>query len=40
MEISQYNYMDRIWDTSKDNPKLSVSIFKFKVIQGHEVKKR
>ena len=28
--------MDRIWDTSKYDSKLSVSIFKVKVIQGHE----
>ena len=40
MEISQYNDMDRVWDTSKYHPKLSVSIFKVKVIQGHEVKER
>ena len=40
MEISQYNDMNRIWDTSKYHPKLSVSIFKVKVIQGHEVKER
>ena len=26
--------MDRIWDTSKYDHKLSVSIFKVKVIQG------
>ena len=39
MEISQYNYMDRVWDISR-YPKLSVSIFKVKVIQGHEVKER
>ena len=32
--------MDRVWDTSKYDPKLSVSIFKVKVIQGHEVKER
>ena len=40
MEISQYNDMDRVWDTSKYHPKLSVSILKVKVIQGHEVKER
>ena len=40
MEISQYNGMDRIWDTSRYHPKLSVSIFKVKVIQGHKVKER
>ena len=40
MEISQYNDMDRVWDTSKYHPKLSVSIFKVKVIQSHEVKER
>ena len=38
MEISRYNEMDRVWDISKYHPKLSVSIFKVKVIQGHEVK--
>ena len=38
MEISQYNDMDRVWDDSNYHPKLSVSIFKVKVIQGHEVK--
>ena len=40
MEISQYNDMDRVWDTSKHDPKLSVIIFKIKVIKGHEVKER
>ena len=40
MEISQYNDMDRVWDTSKYHPNLSVSIFKVKVIQSHEVKER
>ena len=40
METSQYNDMDRIWDTSRYHPKLSVSIFKVKVIQGHKVKER
>ena len=39
-EISQCNYMDRVWDTSKYDPKLSVNIFKVKVIQGHEVEER
>ena len=38
MEISQYNDMYRVWDTFKYHPKLSVSIFKVKVIQGHGVK--
>ena len=38
IEISQYNEMDRVWDTSKYHPKFSVSIFKVKVIQGHEIK--
>ena len=38
MEISQYNGIDRVWDTSKHHHKLSVGIFKVKVIQGHEVK--
>ena len=28
MEISQYNNMCRVWDTSKYHPKLSLSIFK------------
>ena len=37
-EISQYNNMDRVWDTSKHHPKHSVTIFMVKVIQGHEVK--
>ena len=32
--------MDRVWDISKYDPKLSASIFKVKVIQGHEVKER
>ena len=45
MEISQYNYMGRVWDTFKYDPKHSVSIFlsmslKVNVIQGHEVKER
>ena len=40
MEISQYNDKDSVWDASKYDPKLSVSIFKVKVIQGHEVKER
>ena len=39
MEINQYNDMDRVWDTSKYHPKLSVSIL-VKIIQGHEVKER
>ena len=39
MEISQYNDMDRVWDTSKYHPKLSVSIFKVKAVQGHGIKK-
>ena len=40
IEISQYNDTDRVWDTSKYHPKLSVSIFKVKVIQGHKAKER
>ena len=40
MEISQYSDMDRFWDTAKYHPKPSVSIFKIKVIQRHEVKNR
>ena len=40
MEVSQYNNMDRVSDTSKYHPKLSVNIFKVKVIQGDEVKER
>ena len=40
MEISQCNDMDCVLDTSKYHPKLSVSIFKVRVIQGHEVKER
>ena len=40
MEVSQCNDMDCVWDTSKYHPKLSVSIFKVKVIQGHEFKER
>ena len=38
MEISQCNDKDSVWDTYAYHPKLSVSIFKDKVIQGHEVK--
>ena len=34
MEISQHNDMDRVYDTSEYHPKLSVSIFKVKIIQG------
>ena len=30
--------MDRVWDTSNYQSKFSLNIFKFKVIQGHEVK--
>ena len=30
--------MDRVWDTSKYYPKLSVTTFMVKVIQGHDVK--
>ena len=40
MKISQNDTMDRVWDTSRYHPKLFVSIFKVKVIQGHEVKGR
>ena len=40
MDIIQYNDMDRVWDTSKHHPKVSVSILKVKVIQGHELKER
>ena len=40
MKIIQYNNMDGVWDTSKYDHKLSVSIFKVKVIEGHEVKER
>ena len=40
MKISQYDYMDRVWDISKYGPKLSVSIFKVKIIHGHRVKER
>ena len=36
----QQNNMDRVWDTYKHHPNLSGSIFKVKVIQCHEVKKR
>ena len=32
--------MDRVWGTSKYDPNLSMSTFKVKVIQGHEVKER
>ena len=32
--------MDRVWDSSKYDPTLPVSIFKVKVIQGHEVMER
>ena len=38
MEISQYNYMERVQDSSKHDPKLSVSILKVKAIQGYKVK--
>ena len=38
MKISQNNDMNRVWDTSKYHRKLSVNIFKVKVIQGHEDK--
>ena len=40
MKISQYSVMAHVWDTSNYHPKLLVSIFKVKVIQGHEVKER
>ena len=40
METSQYNDKDSVWDTSKYHPKLSLSIFKVNVIQGHEVNER
>ena len=40
MEIRQYNDKDSVWDTSKHHPKLWVSIFKVKAIQGHNVKER
>ena len=40
MEISQCSYMDHVRDTSKHDRKLSVSIFKAKVIKGHQVKER
>ena len=39
-KVSQYIDIDSVWDTSKNHPKLSVSIFKVKVIQGYEVKER
>ena len=32
--------MDRFWDNHKYHTKSSVSIFKSKVIEGHEVKKK
>ena len=40
MEKSQYSDIDCAWDTSKYHPKLSVSIFQVKVIQGHKAKER
>ena len=40
MEISQYNNMYRVLDTSRYHPELPMSIFKVKVIHGHEVKNR
>ena len=40
MEKSHYNNRDRVWDTSKYDPMLSVSIFKVNVIQDHGVKER
>ena len=39
-EASKYNNMDRLWDTYGHHPKLSVTIFMVKVIQGYEVKDR
>ena len=33
-------HMDRVLDTSKHHPNLLVSIFKVKVIRGHEVTER
>ena len=39
-EMSEYNDMDRVWDTSRYHSKLSMSIFKVHVIQGHEVKEK
>ena len=38
--ISQYKNMDRVRDTSKYHPELSVTIFKVKVVQDHKVKER
>ena len=40
MEISQYINMDRVWDTCKYYPKLSVSIFKVKILEGCGGKER
>ena len=37
-EISQYNHMNRVWDSSKYHPKLSVTTFMVRDIQGHDVK--
>ena len=39
MVIGQQANMARVWNTSKYHSKPSVSIFKVKVTQGHEVKK-
>ena len=36
MEISQCNYMYRVWDTSKHDPKVSVRIFKVKVTRSRK----
>ena len=40
MEISQCSNIDSVWDTSKYDPNLSVSIFKVNAIQGHKIKER
>ena len=39
-KIIQYDDMDRVCGTFKYHLELSVSIFKVKVIEGHEVKGR
>ena len=36
LEISQYNDMDGVWDTSKYHPKLTVSIFKVKITRSRK----
>ena len=39
MKVSEMVNKDHIWDVSKHHTKLSVSTFKVKGIEGHEIKK-